>query len=60
MNKNLYDFLIEENAMLLKEFYITKVVEVKKELLMKIKDNLEYIKLLEIKIQNESGVRYGK
>ena len=59
MNKSLYEYLLEENVKLLKAIFETNVVEQKKELYKQLRDNLEYIKLLEVKIQNESGVMYG-
>lgn len=60
MNKSLYEYLLEENVKLLKAIFETKILETRKELYKQLRDNLEYIKLLEVKIQNESGVRYGK
>lgn len=60
MNKSLYEYLLEENVKLLKAIFETNVVEQKKELYKQLSDNLEYIKLLEVKIQNsERGVMYG-
>lgn len=60
MNRTLYEYILQENVELLKAIYNSKIEDNKKELLLRLKDNLEYIKLLEVKMQNESGVKYGR
>lgn len=62
MNKSLYEYLLEENVKILKAIFETKVVDTKKELLEQLKENLKYIKVLEVKLNigTERGVRYGK
>lgn len=55
MRVGLVEYLKIENSMLLKEFYKTIDVEHKKELLLKIKENLLYINKFEYEINYSCG-----